>query len=714
MARDFSTTSTYLSMGDQTNLDITGTAITICGWAKRDTQDFAFILARRSGDAALQYQFAWLDSSFGNNIRFDADYGSGTVTHDSTTAHTETGTWHHLAVTYDGSNVTFYFDGSTDGSPSETGSITSHAVGNFIGIDNGSFNNNSDAKICEVAVWDVVLSANEIAALAKGQSPMLFRYSDLQGYWPIYGIHSPEIDLSQNRYTGTVNGTPSLANHAPVVPITPQENLPPVGLIAPGNGAIHFDRHANNYIELEFDNTDHNFSGNATLALWYKSTYDPPTAYQLLFSMAEGVAGGTIAHFSLFAGQLDGTYTNALFFIDRTAFDSFAEFYGLAYTNSDRSLLFDGNWHHIAMVANGTSTAFYLDGQSVSTTLGYGTDTGGWQLQTPTGIYIGTRNVQAVGGIDPNSAMGDIADVRLWNAALTANEIAALAKGIPAGKIRPHKPGDFGGYWPLKGVGQTNTCLSGSGTSGAGCVYAGASEYRLSGDMAISAWINPNSLSTSEQVSNSIISCTTTSSEAQADNFLYCLTIRNDLTGPHRIQAYVESSTGTNHFAESGNLTISTGEWSHIFVTRTDAGSGNHLYEFFLNGVSQGTDTMSQPDGGSNSQLQLGNLNINDTDAAGRAWNGYISQVAIWNKNIDSDFVITELAKGARPDRPDLVDSKNLVAYIPLDTDSEEIVRGVTATLTNMTVTDANTEAPVQPALIIDVANQHHGRLRGS
>lgn len=241
MARDFGTNQ-YLDIGTQSDLNITGTGITICGWAKRDSQGFAFILNRRNS-SNLQYQFAWLDSGNNNELRFDADYGSGTVSYDSGSSHTETDTWHHLAVVYDGSNVTFYFDGSSDGSSSETGSIASHNIPNSIGRDNGSFPNYSDAKICEVAIWDTPLSANEISSLAAGISPFRIRNSSLQGYWPIWGYHSPEIDLSKNHHTATVTGA-SLANHSPVLNISsfPETNLflpdPNVEILIQGSGII--------------------------------------------------------------------------------------------------------------------------------------------------------------------------------------------------------------------------------------------------------------------------------------------------------------------------------------------------------------------------------------------------------------------------------------------------------------------------------------------
>jgi hypothetical protein len=48
-------------------------------------------------------------------------------------------------------------------------------------------------------------------------------------------------------------------------------------------------------------------------------------------------------------------------------------------------------------------------------------------------IYVGARNANGVGLF----FNGDIAEVGIWNAALTAAEVASLAKGMTCDKIRP-------------------------------------------------------------------------------------------------------------------------------------------------------------------------------------------------------------------------------------------------------------------------------------
>jgi hypothetical protein len=76
-------------------------------------------------------------------------------------------------------------------------------------------------NMADTALWNVVLSATEIAALAKGIRPPQVRPAALIGYWPLDGLQSPEPDLSGNRNNGTLTGTVN-AFGPPIRPITPR------------------------------------------------------------------------------------------------------------------------------------------------------------------------------------------------------------------------------------------------------------------------------------------------------------------------------------------------------------------------------------------------------------------------------------------------------------------------------------------------------------
>jgi len=87
-------------------------------------------------------------------------------------------------------------------------------------------------------------------------------------------------------------------------------------------------------------------------------------------------------------------------------------------------------WHHAAGVfASSTSRTAYLDGVAgAENTTNIGTQA------TATAINVGART--ASGGVAAYFN-GDIAEFGIWNAALTAAEIASLAKGMTCDKVRP-------------------------------------------------------------------------------------------------------------------------------------------------------------------------------------------------------------------------------------------------------------------------------------
>ena len=84
-------------------------------------------------------------------------------------------------------------------------------------------------------------------------------------------------------------------------------------------------------------------------------------------------------------------------------------------------------WHHACGVfTSTTSRAVYLDGGSSAT------GTGTRSPETPTQIQIGIFAGDNIQYFD-----GRMAEVGIWNVALTADEIASLADGMTCDKVRP-------------------------------------------------------------------------------------------------------------------------------------------------------------------------------------------------------------------------------------------------------------------------------------
>lgn len=88
-----------------------------------------------------------------------------------------------------------------------------------------------------------------------------------------------------------------------------------------------------------------------------------------------------------------------------------------------------GNWNHAcAVFASNTSKVLYLNGASV------GSSGATYNLATLSRIIIGGRLASSTVGAFYGGAL---AEVSIWNSALTAAEVASLAKGFTPDQVRP-------------------------------------------------------------------------------------------------------------------------------------------------------------------------------------------------------------------------------------------------------------------------------------
>ena len=149
-----------------------------------------------------------------------------------------------------------------------------------------------------------------------------------------------------------------------------------------------------------------------TLACWFRA--DDATANRCLFEL--GTSAGANGFRLLVAGAIAGD-------------PIFADYIINSGTNAQTTAGYTaGTFHHAAATfPNNTTVTAYLDGGNSATS------TGSALNPSPTRISIGSRFFSSSAGLFMD---GQIAEVGIWNAALTAAEIASLAKGMTCDKVR--------------------------------------------------------------------------------------------------------------------------------------------------------------------------------------------------------------------------------------------------------------------------------------
>lgn len=231
MSRRFDGSDDYINCGDNAAIQNL-TAVSYSGWFYLDaftTADGMRIAGKRDSVNVV--------NGVGNNaesIQFFAFWSGDDGNWNTPANSVSIGVWTHVAVTYAGSATTddplIYLDGV-----SQTITKISSPTGSQEGDSGNDFDigNNAtpgvrpfDGSIAEIAYYNRVITAQEVAILASRHSP-LFVPNGLVLYLPLIGKTSPEINIM-----GTGNGTITGAvvdDHLGIVYPTPAQltNLTP-------------------------------------------------------------------------------------------------------------------------------------------------------------------------------------------------------------------------------------------------------------------------------------------------------------------------------------------------------------------------------------------------------------------------------------------------------------------------------------------------------
>ena len=293
--------------------------------------------------------------------------------------------FHHVAVTKSGTAVTFYLDGVAESvtyTANPTFTFTSNAYLGQTGT------NTFYGLLDEVEVFSTVLSAGDISNIYHaGNGGKCHSCTPA----PSNMVSWYSAENNANDIQGANNGTPS-------------------GGVSFGPGkvgqAFSFDGFSGQ-VEIPRSIQD-----DFTIDFWVKST-------QVAFSEGAWFDG---------AGLVDGEVLDVR--------DDFGVSLGqgkvmFGVGNPDTTIksgfVADGNWHHVAATRVKATGAMilYIDGAQVATGTGNMNS-----LTSPPRLTMGREQRN----IDPNYFAGQLDEVEIFNRALTATEIAAIADAGNAGK----------------------------------------------------------------------------------------------------------------------------------------------------------------------------------------------------------------------------------------------------------------------------------------
>jgi hypothetical protein len=401
------------------------------------------------------------------------------------------GNWHLITVTYDGTTVDAYLDGQLVGSSSFSGTINTLSSAGLSVADFAGYYSAFDGGLADLAVYPSALTAATVAAhfsasgygrptaakdvnvFANGPNAVTVTWGHatasgepVTGYLvsALGGSHgTPSVATTGSGTAARLTGLPAGTYTFQVIAMDPAGNGPAQtkSFTVTGSASTYastvlssgpsvFYRLADFPLGPMADSSGHGGTGiydtaDATLVRPGPLANDAATA---VADNGGGRAGSTGAPLPLGAQSrtLEGWVSTTTSGGWMAGYGTFTPQEGFGVdiqpddvlvsgTNDDltfitKAAITDGNWHFVAVTTNGTSATVYVDGISLGTqTFSSALDT----VPAAPGFIVGGYAQDCCGGFS-----GDLADVAVFPAALTANQVTA--QFTASGLNRPPAP----------------------------------------------------------------------------------------------------------------------------------------------------------------------------------------------------------------------------------------------------------------------------------
>ena len=342
--------------------------ISVLAWVyKRDLGDDR-VLSKSSGTNVSDHIFSLGVGGDVIRVRLKTADNGGSDDYDAGTI--SLNTWTHLAFTYDGAVLRIYKDGNESAQYAFTGDIEASSLPVVIGNVNNSANRYWNGLLDDVQIYDRALSSGEISVLATPPPAVPIAHWKLDD-----GTGNTALDTIGN-YDGTLENGPIWSND---------------GVL---DGALTFDG-INDQIMIPHDTSISSFSA-LTISAWinYESK-SFPLPYRIISKETLGFND----NFWL------AIYNQNLYFsIEGDVF-------------SPSSLFLSDRWYHVAATFddNANRVQIFVDGVEVLT------------QSTNASLSPNTADLYLGNNWENKAWAGLMDDIRLYDQALTTNQIAMLA-----------------------------------------------------------------------------------------------------------------------------------------------------------------------------------------------------------------------------------------------------------------------------------------------
>lgn len=374
-------TSKYLTISN--NLGITSGACSISCWVKLNTEISSGtygIVEKGNATDHVQYIIAYEYNGGTRRLVFNRqrqNLSNNTVTYNVTLG---TANWYHVVLTYDGTTLKGYVDGSSVGTPLATsgtgasGGINRTDIGWTDMYSSGSY---GSLLADECGIWNASLTADEVAKIHNAGRGNQYSFTDdlttaLNVYLKLDETSGNASDSSGNSNTltnvGTVTYSSAKINNGANFTTTPNQNLSVSNALGFLGGGIR------------------------TWSCWVKVSSFASTGYILDNVTTSAGTGSANRRFILYS-------------------ENDSKIHMFANGNEVlTSTLTTGTWYHLIVTQNGTTWELFLNGVS------QGTTTIGSLTYSVDKFYIGESYAGGSGG------KCSVDEVGIWLRVLSSTE----------------------------------------------------------------------------------------------------------------------------------------------------------------------------------------------------------------------------------------------------------------------------------------------------